>query len=167
MPPTTIPPSSPSNQPPSTSILNPNWCLSNLSVALSILAIIFILFLRHLLLQNLIKPPPKSTNPSSLSHSPLPPAITKSPTSYPAPAPPPPPPPPFPIPTIRRHSYPLTLTADNTLAPSTLPTTNIPPAKSKRGPGGPRRPGGMIRRDTKEETNGCRRHVIVFEKNPG
>jgi hypothetical protein len=97
--------------------------------------------------------------------------MTKFLPSYSAPAPaaaPAPPVPPFPIPTIRRHSYPLTLTDDNTFAASRSSTfpTNLPSARSKREPGGPQRQGGMIRRDMKEEVNGCRRHVIVFE-NPG
>lgn len=155
--------------------VNPLWSLPPLSWGFLILALgILVLILRHRLTsRSRLHRPLKlqQTNPSADIQHPLVPNTAKSLQSISAL------PPPLPIPTIRRHSYPLTINSNSNingnalLSPSSLPSPSPSPsvlvvepsAKAKRCSGS-RRHAGLIRQNTRENVNGCRRHVMVFQK---
>ena len=170
-----------SNRQCSSIFLNHLWLLSPLSWGLPFLAlgILILIFLHRVTFRSPIHLLPKSRqrNPSTGFQRPLAPDTSKTLQSIRAL------PPPLPIPTIRRHSYPLTINSNSSSngdnhsnnvavlscsplpSPSPLASIRDPFATAKRRSGS-RRHTDVIRQNTTEDVNGCRRHVMVFQK-PG
>lgn len=167
------PPSLPTSGRQSSSIfLNLLWSLPPVSWGLSVLAlgILVVIFLHRLTSRSPLRHSrkPRQANPSADVQHLLAPYAAKPLQSIPSL------PPPLPIPTIRRHSYPLTINSNinssNVVlssSPSSSPSVLArDPSSKARQCSGSRRHTDVIRQNTTEDVNGCRRHVMVFQK-PG